>query len=234
MTTATEIITEAMRHLGMLNAGETPNADDADACLTALNTLVDAWNLPSLTQYTTTDGTANLAGGATSLTIGPGQTINVTRPGRIEVGSWARAGDIDYELEQITEAEYNAISIKNLAGFVPRVFYYDPGTTTGTIYYWPAPAATVVVHHPLALQFTAFANLTTDYSFPQGYRRAFVFNLAKEVAPMFTEQGPSPFVVAQAALSLRLVKRANHQVPQLDTYPRPLGAYEDFVGGYSV
>lgn len=230
MTTATEIITEAMRHIGMLNAGETPNADDSDACLTALNTLIDAWNLPSLTQYTTQDGTATLSAGSTSLTIGPSQNINVTRPVRIELGSWVRYDGLDYEMDQITEAEYNAIGTKNLAGFVPRYFYYDAGASTGTIYYYPAPAAAVVVHHPLATQFTAFANLTTDYTFPQGYRRAMVFNLAKEIAPTFTEAGPPPFVVAQAATSLRLVKRANLKVPQLETGYRQVTTDEYMAG----
>lgn len=234
MTTATEIITEAMRHIGMLSVGEVPNADDADACLTALNTLVDAWNLPSLTQYTTQDGTATLTAGSTSLTIGPAQNIAVTRPGRIELGSYVTAGGIDYPMESISEAEYNAINIKDLAGFVPTKFFYDAGASTGTIYYWPAPGSSVVVHHPLAVQFSAFADLTTSYTFPQGYKRAFVFNLAKEVAPLFTEQGPSPFVVAQAATSLRLVKRANLAVPQLEVDDRRVWGLEGFNSGYTL
>lgn len=225
MTTATEIITEAMRHLGVLSAGEVPNADDADTCLTALNTLVDAWNLPSLTQYTTQDGTATLNAAATSLTIGPSQNINVTRPARIELGSWVRSGNVDYPMTQIDEAQYNAIPIKDLAGFVPTHFYYDPGASTGTIYYWPAPAGSVVVHHPLAVQFSAFADLTTSYTFPQGYKRAFVFNLAVEVASAF-EQPVTPFLASNASNSLRLVKRANLKVPQLCLYePRGLEGF---------
>ncbi len=233
MTTATEIITEAMRHIGMLSVGETPNADDADACLTALNTLVDAWNLPSLTQYTTQDGTATLGAGVGSLTIGPAQTIAVTRPGRIEAGSYVSYGGIDYPMDAIDEAEYNRISLKNLGGFVPTKFFYDAGASTGTIYYWPLPGSAVVVHHPLAVQFSAFADLTTSYTFPQGYKRAFVFNLAKEVAATFNEAGPSPFVVSEAAKSLRLVKRANLTVPQLES-PRVVGHLEGFYSGYSL
>jgi len=225
MTTATEIITESMRHLGVLSAGEVPNADDSDACLTALNTMIDAWNLPSLTQYTTTDGTATLGAGVTSLTIGPSMSINVTRPARIGLGSYVTSGGVDYPLEQISEAEYNAIENKALSGDVPSMFYYDQGASTGTVYYWPAPAGSVVVHHPLPLQFAAFADLTTSYTFPQGYRKALVFNLAAEAGPMF-EQQVSPFVMSQAAKSLRLVKRANVQVPQLDTEEH---AYGDVV-----
>lgn len=231
MTTATEIISEALGHLGVLSAGDTLNADDADTCLTALNTLVDAWNLPSLTQYTTTDGTATLAGGATSLTIGPSQNINVTRPGRIELGSYVRADGIDSPMESVSEEEYNSIRIKGLTGYVPRVFFYDPGASTGTIYYFPSPSTSVVVHHPIASQFAAFADLTTSYTFPPGYKRMMVFNLAVEVASIFDQQ-PSPYVMSQAAVSMRLVKRANLQVPQLEVEERSQGAKEAFLSGY--
>lgn len=231
MTTATDILNEALGHLGILSAGETANSDDAETCRTVLNTLVDGWNLPSLTHYTSTDATATLAGGAASLTIGPSQNINVTRPVRIERGSYVRADGIDYPMDQIDEAEYNEIRIKTLGGHVPRVFFYDPGASTGTIYYYPAPGASVVVHHPVLTQFTAFANLTTDYTFPQGYKRAFVFNLAVEVAAHFG-QAVSPFVMAQAHSSLRLVKRANFTVPQLDVGERNAGAKEAFLSGY--
>ena len=231
MTTATQIINEALGHLGILSAGETANADDAETCRAILNTLVDAWNLPSLTHYTSTDGSATLTGGSTSLTIGPGQSINVTRPVRIERGSYVTADGVDYPMDQIDEAEYNDIRIKTLGGHVPRVFFYDPGASTGTIRYYPAPGASVVVHHPVLTQFTEFADLTTDYALPQGYKRAFVFNLAIEASAHFGLP-PSPFVAAQAANSLRLVKRANFTVPQLDSGERNAGAKEAFLSGY--
>lgn len=231
MTTATEILNESLGHLGILSAGETANSDDAETCRTILNTLVDAWNLPSLTHYTTTDASATLSGGSTSLTIGPSQNINVTRPVRIERGSYVTADGVDYPMDQIDEAEYNEIRIKTLGGHVPRVFFYDPGASTGTLRYYPAPGAAVVVHHPVLTQFTAFADLTTDYTFPQGYKRAFVFNLAVEVSAHFGQQ-VSPFLMSQAHSSLRLVKRANFTVPQLDTGERNAGAKEAFLSGY--
>ena len=233
MTTATEIISEALGNIGMLDAGETLSAEDGELCRTILNTMIDAWNLPSLTQYTTLDGTATLNAGVSSLTIGPAQSIAVTRPVRIEVGSYSRYQSIDYEMEGVTEAQYNAISLKNLGGFVPRVFFYDPGDLTGTIYYWPVPQGAVVVHHPLATQFSAFADLTTSYNLPQGYKRAMVMNLSLEIAPHF-EQAPPPWVAASAFKALRLVKRANISVPQLELGRRQPGVLEGFYSGYST
>ena len=231
MATATQIISEALGHLGILSAGETVGPDDAETCRTVLNTLADAWNLPSLTHYTSTDGTATLTAGSTSLTIGPGQNISVTRPVRIERGSYVTADGVDYPMDQIDESEYNEIRIKTLGGHVPRVFFYEPGASTGTIRYYPAPGASVVVHHPVLAQFTEFSDLTTDYVLPQGYKRAFVFNLAFEVAAHF-DAPVSQFIASQAANSLRLVKRSNFTVPQLDVGERNAGAKEAFLSGY--
>lgn len=233
MTTATQILSEALGAIGMLNAGETPSAEDAELCRTVLNTMIDAWNLPSLTQYTTQDATATLSGGDSDLTIGPGQNIAVTRPVRIELGSYCTIGGIDYPMDGVSEDEYSQISLKAVQSFVPRVFFYDVGETTGTIKYWPVPNAAVVVHHPVAVQFSAFADLTTSYNLPQGYKRAMVWNLALEVAPHF-EQVPAPWISKQAALSLRLLKRANMTVPQLDVGPRGVGVLEGFYSGYSI
>lgn len=233
MTTATEIISEALGAIGMLNAGETASAEDALTCLNILNTMIDAWNLPSLTQYTTQDATATLTAGDDDLTIGPAQEISVTRPARIELGSYVRSGGIDYPLTGLNEAEYNRISLKDVGGHVPRFFYYDVGALTGTIYYWPVPSTSCVVHHPVATQFSAFADLVTSYNFPQGYKRAMVFNLALEIAPHF-EQPPAVWIDSAARKALRLVKRANHTVPQLDMGDSEPGVLEGFYSGYTT
>lgn len=233
MTTANEIIAESLGAIGMLNAGETASAEDSLLCLSVLNTMIDAWNLPSLTQYTTQDATATLGSGVGSLTIGPSMTIAVTRPTRIELGSYVRSEGIDYPMSGLNEAEYNRISLKSVNGHVPRFFFYDAGTLTGTIYYWPVPNLACVVHHPVATQFEAFADLVTSYNFPQGYKRAMVFNLALEIAPHF-EQPPAPWIESAAKKSLRLVKKANYQVPELDNGDSEPGILEGFYSGYST
>lgn len=233
MATATEIVEQALGWLGVLSAGETLGADDAELCRGLLNTMLDAWNLPSLTLYATTDATATLGAGSTSLTIGPAMQLAVTRPVGIAAGSWVRCQGIDYPLEEIGEPEYNRIALKSLGGFVPSRFFYDPGASTGTVYYWPSPSTSVVVHHPVLTQFAEFADLTTDYVLPQGYKKAIVTNLAVEVAPHY-DQPVSPMLANAAANSLRLVKRSNHKVPQMDVGSAIPGVLEGFYSGYST
>ena len=218
MATASQLIEEALAQLGIKAAGEEVQGDDLAHGLTTLNTMIDSWNLPGPIAYATNDATATLTTGSTSLTIGPAQQINVTRPVRIDAGSYARVDGVDWPMEQVGEAEYNRIWLKTQTAHVPSIFYYEAGASTGTIKYWPAPGQSCVVHHPVIAQFSQFADLTTNYVFPQGYKRTLVFNLAIELAPTY-EKMPSALVLRTAAAMLRNVKRANLTVPQLETGP---------------
>ena len=214
MTTANEIISEGFGKLGLLEAGETVQPDDAAQGLLVLNTLVDALNLPSNFAYTNNDATATLGAGVASLTIGPAQSIAVTRPVRIEPGSYSRLNGIDYPMDSITEQEYNLIQFKTNQGTAPNRFFYDAGASTGIIYYHPVPVVSVVVHHPVQQQASSFADLTTVYTLPQGLKRVFVYNFALDIAPDFEREAP-PTVITTAAASLREWKRANSTVPRL-------------------
>lgn len=213
MTTASFLISGALSKLGIMRAGDAIDPDDEPLGLRTLNTLVDALNLPGGFAYTTNDATATLAASVASLTIGPAMSLAVTRPVRIEQGSYCRLSSVDYPLTGIDEAQFNSIPYKTTTG-IPQWFYLDMGASTGTVYYYPVPAVAVVVHHPVYQQVTEFADLTTDYVLPQGCERALLYALAMELAPDY-EQEPSAAVVRAAANSMREFKRSNVVVPQM-------------------
>lgn len=48
MTTARDIITRSLRELGIVDAIETPSAEDADAALDVFNDMVAAWELDAI------------------------------------------------------------------------------------------------------------------------------------------------------------------------------------------
>src|SRR5574343_498864 len=103
MTTALQIIESEMGKINMIAAGETLSAEDADLCLSRLNTLVDSWGLENLMCYTTTETVFTLPASTTSRTIGAAQQINVARPVRIELGSFTRISGIDRQLTPASE-----------------------------------------------------------------------------------------------------------------------------------
>lgn len=211
--TARSTIQGALQLIGVQDPNETMSAEDSDTGLTFLNNMVDAWNLERLNLYATTNVIATFSG--ISATIGPGMTIDTARPIRIE-SAFYRRSSIDYPLEIITEPEYNRIGMKNISGDYPEVMYYDAGSPTGNVYVFPVPASNEY-HIQVLTQITEFVDLDTLYDLPQGYAKALMYALAVELAPLYQKE-PSASVVRQHLNSKRNLKRANVEVPLLETH----------------
>lgn len=230
MPTAGELIDSALSKIGVLNAGETADAEDAAVGLTNLNTLVDAWENEGMYAYTTTDTTFTLPAATVSRTIGPSMQINMTRPVRILEGSFTRADGKDYPLRPITEAEYNSIGYKSdYASTAPDVCFYDGGVPTGNVYFWPPTVGSVEVHLITPEAGGSATSLTTNFVFPPGYRLAIEANLAVEVAPYFNIE-PPPRLLLAAQNSKRLLKRTNSRVPQMETPDFTVARPDIFAG----
>lgn len=211
-TTALAIITSALEELGVIGSGETPDGADAQLCLNALNVLADAWLTEPNYAYSSALVSASLPAGTQSLTIGPSMSINTPRPVRLEPGCYVRVGGVDYPLETVTEAEYNEIALKDLSGPWPAVCYYDGGSPTGNVFFWPTGPCTV--HLNVQTQASQFATLTTAYTLPPGYQRAFKYTLVEEVSGPFSAS-VTAIQSRNARQARRAIKRANFSVPQL-------------------
>ena len=211
---ASDIINEALEDLTIKAIGEAANGDVVSRCLTKLNTMLDAWNIESFNLFTTVETVVSIPAGSISRTIGPGAQINVTRPMRIEDGGFFRLSGVDRGFDVYSREQYAAIGYKTAAASYPSAIYYTGDSPTGVLYFYPVPASTIELHLPLLSQFTQFADLTTDYSFPAGYRRAFVYGLMQEIAPGF-ERELSPTQMKNAAAAIKALKRSNFNVPLL-------------------
>ena len=218
--TALNLIESAMSKINMLAAGESVSAEDADVGLRRLNALVDALENEGFFAYTTVDTVFTLNAGDVSMTIGPAQEIDLERPMRILRGSFSRLSGRDYPLRSITEPEYNEICLKTAYSSVaPAVCFYDGGSPTGILYFWPAPATSVEVHLITPESGGQANDLTTAYVFPKGYQRYIEHALAVEMAPDFNVS-PSPQLYSAAANAKRILKRTNSRIPELDVeYP---------------
>ena len=233
MATALSIITRALQEIGVAETGQSLDAEDTNRCYLALNALADSWLTEPNYMYTTTQVSASLSAGVMSLAIGTGLAINTDRPVRLEDGCYVTVGNIDYPLDVITESEYFAIPIKNLAGPWPQVCYYDGGSPNGNVFFYPTGACTVKLN--VQQQLSQFATLTGDYTLPPGYERAFALTLAEEMAPSFRAQ-VQPLTSRNAKVARRNIKRANFVVPQLgggslNTTQIPFNDVSPFDGG---
>jgi hypothetical protein len=230
VTTARTITREAMEEIGACGFGETPEPSATDLAFRRLNDMLDAWRNQQLLAYHIGWQSVALTPSTQTRTIGTGGQINVTRPTRIDVGSYVVVGSESHDLKQVTRDEWASISEKTLGGDRPYVFYYEPSSPLGVVHFWPQGTCTAYLAIPTIL--STFADLSTEYTLPPGYKDAIVLSLAEKLCRPFSR--PIPVTLrADAGNARNLIKRANLQVPQLDMPDgrRVRGSYADFLSG---
>lgn len=204
MTTALDLITGAARLLGVARKGEALDGDEATDGLSALNAMLASWGSENLMALALIRESFTLTSAA-SYTIGVGKTLNTVNPIAIS-NAFIRIGTVDYPLSEITDAEYDNITLKDVSG-IPFVFNFSNSATeeAATIRLYPSPSAGYELHLLSEKPF-ATLTLTTNIFFPQrAGERAARYNLAVEMAPEFGVE-PSAAVVAIARESKGLMK----------------------------
>jgi len=210
MTTALDIIKDAMGVVGVIAQNETPSSSESASGLKALNNMLALWANDRTFAYTVINNNAPLSNGVISYTIGAGGVINIPRPVTIDY-AYIRLNNIDYPMQKISSQDYDSVPYKNNQGF-PQYFYYDKGFPLGTIYIYGAPQANMTLYFDTWVQLTQFTSLVNDLTFPPGYEMAIVHNLAKFLAPRYGMTLTSE-AAELAVSSLAMVRERN--IPDL-------------------
>ncbi len=183
MSTAREVISDALTAATVLAKDESLHPADAALGLRWLQRMMDSWSNDNLMIYATGEATKLLAVGTASYALS-GFTPS-TRPVTI-ANAWLDSVP-DVPLIDMTEEEYDSIPDKTLQG-IPLRYFYKPTATSGTVYLFPVPNQADTLHingrYPLASGLT----LDSVLSFPPGYEDAIVLNLAVKLAPLFDVQ----------------------------------------------
>lgn len=237
LTAAQDLIKGALLKLGVLALGETVDGEIAIDALAALNGLMDSLITDRLYILTISDHVLTVAPGTQSITIGPGCMIDVPRPVRLEDRAFFRFTNLDFAMEQVGLDQYNLITIKTLSTTYPSYYFYDYGFPTGTIKVWPVPVQTCELHLPLMEQLSQFADLSTGYDLPPGYRRFLELALAIELAPNY--RPVTADLMRNYNAARRTILRANLRIPELISPPwiqrgttRHGNGLANFLAGY--
>lgn len=212
--TGLEVITRALRLIGVTSTGDPISSDDAADALQALRGMVDGFATQRLTIYSTNRTLFPLVSGQQTYTLGPGGNFNVPRPLWLQLGgivftNISPAAEIAFERPPLTDAQWGAIVVKSLTGACPVEWYLDGSFPLTNLSVWPIPNVgylQIALYLPTAI--TGLSDLTTDTTFPPQYAEMLVYQLAIRLANDYQRQ-PSPGVVALAAEFLGNVKRAN-------------------------
>ena len=236
MTTALQLVTASLRKLGAVAAGETPDADEQSDALASLNQIVESWNLKGLALYRRENASYTLTPSQQVYTIGSGADFDGARPITLNCAFVTRGG-IDYQLEPLTQAQWNEILQKSQESQLPEAVYYEPTFPDGTLRFWPVPLEALTVTLAINMQLGAVADINDDLAFPPGYERALVYALAVELAPEYPSVTLSQRVIDTADEALADIKRANNTQNQAATFDIALaggcgGSLAAFIAGY--
>jgi hypothetical protein len=209
--TAGDQINRALRLLGVLAEGETSSAEVSQDSLTALDQMIDSWNTERLSVFSTQDQTFTWPAGQINRTLGPTGNFVGNRPVLLDDATYYRdpGTNVSYGIKFINQQQYNGIAVKTVTSTYPQVIFVNMTYPDVDMYIYPRPTRDLEWHFISVQQLTTPATLATNILFPPGYLRAFVFNLAMEIAPEFGVE-PSPQVRRIAMTSKRNIKRINN------------------------
>ena len=209
MSTVNDQINRALRLIGALAEGESPSAATSQDALVALNQMIDSWNTENLSIFSTEDQTFTWPAGESMQTLGPTGDFVGNRPVTVLPSTYFKTSTgTSYVIQPINQDMYNGIAEKTLASNLPQLLFVNNTVPDIQLYTYPVPTEDLEWHIISNKLIDSSVTLATELSFPPGYLRAFVFNLAVEIASEFGIEPPNN-VFRIAIVSKRNIKRIN-------------------------
>lgn len=223
--TVKQILDAVYRLFDILN----PSAVEYDAGMTAINLFLQELAATQQGVIRLIPESFNTVASTASYTIGTGQTWNTSRPIAIQ-GAFIRVGTDDYPVSVYNSMlEYAAVPLKSLEGRPDRLFY-EPASSTGTIFPWPVPDAVYALHIYSQKPFTAYTNIADALGLSPEYEPMLKWNLAMEMADELGKE-PTASMIMRSKATMRTLKHLHaHPVPQLRTDPFGGGLDYDING----
>ena len=199
--TRDQIISLALRKLGVLEMGDTPDAATISNASLALNLFIKQmsteglklWKNQELVIPMTNNVTTYTLGGANSVAMydsfDTGFTTPITdKPLKLLQGFYRNnqsTPPVDTPLQMLSKKEYNELGSKQSPG-VPNSIFYDIKTTYGSLYAYTTPNSTVATNYTLHLVMQMplnDLNRAQDVpDFPNEWMNTLVWNLADQLA----------------------------------------------------
>lgn len=218
MTTAREIISNAMFDAGVVGTGQTANASDTNLALKRLNWMMAQWGKNRALVFHLIDVYFQSTA-ATSYTVGTGGNFNTPRPDKIHA-AYARqtpgggAQPVDYPIQILPSREdYSLIALKSLVTW-PMYLFYDAAFPLGNLFWWPIPSALFQLHIVVKGALESFTTLDTDFELPPEYQEAIHYNLTARLGAAYGREMRAE-VIALAKSTLNTIKLSNTAPPTM-------------------
>lgn len=209
MATARDLIKSSLRVLGVIASGENISAQEAQDGLEALNQMLSSWSTEKLLIFASQKENFPFLAGKQSYTMGPSGDFDTVRPQKVEQAYVLLPDGVETPLKILNQAEWAAVTLKNVASDIPRYLYVEDTYPLSTLNFWTKPASSALSVNLYSWKpLTGFLSLNDDIVLPPGYERALKYNLALEIAPEFGLE-PSASIIASATEAKANIKRMN-------------------------
>jgi hypothetical protein len=175
--TRTQIITAAIRKLGALASGASPNSAQLSDGADALNMMVKSWQNIGIRLWTVEWETQTMNSG--TATYSPDPILDIQK-------AFIRRDSDDYPVTIVGMQDYFDIPDKTETG-LPQLLAYQAGKTGPEYTVWPVPEnSTDVLHYLQVRKLQDFDAATDKPDFPSRWISALTWGLAGELAREFS------------------------------------------------
>ena len=205
--TVNQIVSAALRLLKVNQAGEAPEANEAEDGRVALNDLIEEFNLQPLMLPAKSQISQVLTSSIT-YTFGTSGD-NATRPVRIYKAFIRDTSGIDCPVQILMNEEYSDIAMKSLSGGYPYNLYYRAEYPLGVVKLYPAPTAGHTLYLECQAALSTYATVSSVVDVAPAYRKLYKYKLAIAISPEYKD--PSQVVLMEAQSAMEAIKRMNSQ-----------------------
>lgn len=184
-----DIIKRALRLVGAISQGQTPNTAVIEETDFALNCLIKALEADGMPIWAITSISIPVVAGVNSYSIGTGLTVDTNKPLKVlQAYNHNVNSNIDIPMRILTQAQYNMLGNKSTSGN-PIQIYYQPLRDHGVLYMFPTPSSaevgvnTVVIWYQKPYEDSGTS--TDNQDFPQEWYDVLCYGLAVRIAPEY-------------------------------------------------
>jgi hypothetical protein len=181
-----QIITAALRKLGVVSGGSTPETYQITNGAEALNALVKRLEADGMPLWSIKTYSFNTVAGDSDYPIGPGQLYDSAKPLKV-LQAWRNesTSTSNIPLNIYTNYNYDLLPAANSSG-TPVNLYYQPLRDYGMVNLWPTPNTnSVSINIRYQAPFEDFTASTDDLDFPSEWTDAVIYMLAVSLAPEY-------------------------------------------------
>lgn len=233
MKTARDLIQQAAKKAGVIDAIEALESLEASDALQELNDIIDGWNIDALFPYVNEEyNVPNPTLEPGKVKIGPATEgsvdVDAARPNRVISVAINKSGRY-YPLEYVSPADAATSNFRNTGAYVGGIpIYYTVHTTFPIAEIEIFPAVDAFPYIITTQNVVSAKTLNDTIDLPAGYYPALVAELAVVLAGDYGNMEMIPLLQDRAAKTLARLKRLNNKPRRLshDGTPRGSGYWD--------